>query len=86
MGGHKFFVADIGGLQFYQRRLFVNLGAPSEENASPLIHLSHFVEKHYSMIYFITVWSACFRKRPGNEISDNHERVGFCYFPVKCVF
>ena len=24
--GHKFFVAEIGGLQFYRRRLFVNLG------------------------------------------------------------
>ena len=35
-GGHKIFVAEIGGLQFYWRWLFVNLGPPSEENDSPL--------------------------------------------------
>ena len=33
-GGPKFFVAEIGGSQFYRRRLFVNLGPPF--NASPL--------------------------------------------------
>ena len=27
-GGHKIFVAEIGGSQFYQRQLFVNLGPP----------------------------------------------------------
>ena len=37
LGGHKIFVAEIGGVAIFWRRLFVNLGSPpSEENDSPL--------------------------------------------------
>ena len=36
MGGHKIFVSEIGGLQFYRCWLFVNLGPPSEENVNSL--------------------------------------------------
>ena len=54
-GGYKFFVAEMGGgSQFYRRRLFVNLGPPSEENASPLIvknEVFNFVEKDHYPVY-----------------------------------
>ena len=35
-GGHKIFVAEVGGSQFYRRRLFVNLGPPPKKMPAPL--------------------------------------------------
>ena len=48
MGGHKIFVAEMWGSQFYRRRLFVNLGPPSEENASPLSDLPVSIGSSFS--------------------------------------
>ena len=36
IGGHTIFVAEVGRLQFYRRRLFVNFGTLFRRNASPL--------------------------------------------------
>ena len=50
--GVKIFVAEIGGSQFYRRRLFVNLGPPSEENASPLTCMRKVhIPSKYSQVF-----------------------------------
>ena len=62
MGGHTFFVAEIGGFQFYQLRLFVNLGTPFRRKCQPLKKRRHKKLSHFCLAwtYWVqkeTMWS-----------------------------